>query len=243
MFSVVHLGFDLVAYVAGAFVIWWFRRRQSSSVTSVIPKRLGPMYFFVLTNGVIFGSLIFGSANIAAAGLGPALGKSIIGALVGGIAAVELFKRINGLRGSTGAALVPGLCLGIFIGRWGCLLAGLDDYTYGIASAPLPGIDFGDGVERHAVPLYEGFTMLAFGLAAAAGLLRGDPRWWQRGFYYFAFAYGIQRFVWEFLKPYPTTLAGLTIFQYLCIGLMVYGLVMLRAERKYDDDAVSSAPR
>ncbi len=108
----------------------------------------------------------------------------------------------------------------------------LYDYTYGVPSHGFPGFDFGDGIERHAVPLYEGFTMLSFGLIAAWQLQRKYPRWWRHAFYYFAIVYGAQRFVWEFLKPYPATIGGLTLFQYLCLFLIIYGAAMLRR----DDD-------
>src|SRR5690606_6651980 len=62
-------------------------------------------------------------------------GKSIIGALLGGLCGVELAKRLDGVRGSTGDAFVLPLAAGMCIGRIGCFLAGLDDHTYGNPTA------------------------------------------------------------------------------------------------------------
>ena len=82
-------------------------------------------------------------------------GKTIVGALTGGLIAVELLKRYIGLRHSTGDLYAIPLALGIAIGRIGCFLTGLPDNTYG-TPARLPwAVDFGDGIPRHPTQLYE----------------------------------------------------------------------------------------
>jgi prolipoprotein diacylglyceryltransferase len=54
------------------------------------------------------------------------------------------------------------------------------------------------------------------------------PSFWQKsGFYVFILFYVSQRFFLEFLKPYPELLAGINLFQWLCLLLMLYGGVML----------------
>ena len=55
----------------------------------------------------------------------PALSHCIAGGLVGAIVPVELWKWRCGIRGSTGRPFVIPLCLGIVVGRFGRLLAGL----------------------------------------------------------------------------------------------------------------------
>ncbi len=226
-----HLLFDVLAYALAIALAVVFRRRGARRFASPLPARLNALYYFVLTNGVIAGSLSFGTLNLYLAGQGPGLGKSILGAIVGGVLAVEAFKAVQGIRGSTGASLVPGLALGIVVGRLGCFAAGMDDFTYGVPSGVVPGHDFGDGVPRHAVQLYEAFAMLAFFVVAGVGLWREREAWWRSGFYFFAIFYGAQRFAWEFLKPYPDLLAGLNVFHYLCLGLIAYGAVMLGRAR------------
>ena len=82
-------------------------------------------------------------------------GKTIVGALIGGLATVELMKRYIGLRTSTGDLYAIPLALGIAIGRVGCFLTGLSDNTYGTPTSLPWGVDFGDGIRRHPTQLYE----------------------------------------------------------------------------------------
>jgi phosphatidylglycerol:prolipoprotein diacylglycerol transferase len=95
-------------------------------------------------------------------------GKTVVGALIFGLIAVELMKRYIGVRQSTGDLYATPLALGIAIGRIGCFLTGLSDNTYG-TPATLPwAINFGDGIPRHPTQLYE----LAFLLALIPILYR-----------------------------------------------------------------------
>ena len=59
-------------------------------------------------------------------------------------------------------------------------------------------------------------------------LARRDAFFLRNGFYLFTAYYGIQRFAWEFLKPYPTVLGPFNLFHLVCIVLFAYSLVMLR---------------
>ena len=88
-------------------------------------------------------------------------GKTIVGALAGGLITVELMKRYIGLRTSTGDLYAIPLAVGIAIGRIGCFLTGLSDNTYGTATSLPWGIDFGDGIRRHPTQLYEIVFLLA----------------------------------------------------------------------------------
>ena len=92
--------------------------------------------------------------------------RSIVGALAGAIAAIELFKWWRGVRGSTGLIFVPAFATTVVVGRWGCFFAGLGDETHGSPSTLPWAVDLGDGVLRHPVQLYESFSMLAFLCAA-----------------------------------------------------------------------------
>ncbi len=82
-------------------------------------------------------------------------GKTIVGALAGGLITVELIKRYIGLSTSTGDLYAIPLAVGIAIGRIGCFLTGLPDNTYGTPTRLPWGIDFGDGIPRHPTQLYE----------------------------------------------------------------------------------------
>ena len=41
----------------------------------------------------------------------------------------------------------------------------------------------------------------------------------------FILVYAAQRFVWEFLKPYPRLLGPLDLFQLLALAMIVYALI------------------
>jgi prolipoprotein diacylglyceryltransferase len=82
-------------------------------------------------------------------------GKTIVGALISGLIAVELMKRYIGVRQSTGDLYAIPLALGIAIGRIGCFLTGLSDNTYGTPTTLPWAINFGDGIPRHPTQLYE----------------------------------------------------------------------------------------
>lgn len=82
-------------------------------------------------------------------------GKTIVGALIGGLITVELIKRYIGLRTSTGDLYAIPLAAGIAIGRIGCFLTGLSDNTYGTPTKLPWGVNFGDGIPRHPTQLYE----------------------------------------------------------------------------------------
>jgi len=88
-------------------------------------------------------------------------GKTIVGALAGGLITVELIKRYIGLRTSTGDLYAIPLAAGIAIGRIGCFLTGLADNTYGTPTNLPWAINFGDGIPRHPTQLYEIVFLLA----------------------------------------------------------------------------------
>ena len=158
-------------------------------------------------------------------GPSPALSHSIVGALVGAIAGVEVYKAVRGVRGSTGGIFVGSFATGVMVGRWGCLFAGLPDRTYGIATRLPWGVDLGDGVSRHPVQIYESLSMAMFLAVYVAGLSIRAPWAMRRGFYLLCGWYGTQRFTWEFLKPYPWVVGRLNLFHILCAGLVVYAFV------------------
>src|SRR5207248_9557120 len=43
--------------------------------------------------------------------------------------------------------------------------------------------------------------------------------------------YAAQRFVWEFLKPYPRVVGPLNVFHILMLGLAAYGIFWWRRDR------------
>jgi prolipoprotein diacylglyceryltransferase len=148
-------------------------------------------------------------------------GKTIVGGLLGGLAAVELVKWRLRETTATGDLYAFPLIVGIAVGRVGCFLTGLADDTYGIATRLPWGVDFGDGIPRHPTQLYEiGFLAL---LACALAWKARRP--YPRGDLFKAFmaAYLAWRLAVDFLKPQHVMLLGMTPIQLACVaGLAWY---------------------
>jgi prolipoprotein diacylglyceryltransferase len=212
----VHTQFDIAAATAAAaMTVGCFFWRLKDAATRI--EHAGFGYALALVGGAALGGYAAGTANLWLSGE-PGVARSIVGALAGAIAAIELFKRARGITGSTGLIFVPAFATSVAVGRWGCFFSGLTDHTHGCPTTVSWGHDFGDHISRHPVQLYESAAMAAF-------LMRN-------GFYLLVFWYAAQRFGWEFLKPYAPVLGPLNLFHLICLGLMAYALWMLRRNRQ-----------
>ena len=238
----VHTVFDLLAWSSGASTGWWVRRRYLRD-DGLAPFKLSqhPGYVIALALTAGIGAYLAGGGNMALAGL-PPFGHSIAGAIAGGIVGAEGYKLARGIRGSTGIVFVAPLAIGIAIGRWGCFLSGLPDYTCGTPTALPWGVDFGDSIPRHPVQLYESFAMVGFLgwflLMLERGRRSESPSPWLRGSFYLLVGwYAVQRFCWEFIKPYPRVLGPFDIFHFLMLGLFAYSVVMFWGEWRRHEPA------
>jgi prolipoprotein diacylglyceryltransferase len=225
----IHLAFDLLAATAAmAMTVFAWHWRLGEAGRTI--EKAGIAYALALLAGAAAGGFGAGTLNLWLSGE-EGIGRSILGALAGAIAAVEIFKRARGMRGSTGLIFVPAFATSVMVGRWGCFFAGLEDETHGTPTSLPWGYDFGDGVLRHPVQLYESFAMAAFLAVALIFIGRRSPFFLQNGFYVLVFFYAAQRFLWEFLKPYGAVLGPFNLFHLLCAGLMIYSGVMIAKGR------------
>ncbi|HTS93019.1 MAG TPA: prolipoprotein diacylglyceryl transferase family protein [Stellaceae bacterium] len=191
--------------------------------------RRHPLYLPIASLGATAGAYLFGSLNLWLSGV-DGLGRSIEGALAGAILAIEGLKAATGMRGSTGLRFAAPLAAAIVVGRIGCFLAGLEDMTYGTPTSLPWAVDFGDGIPRHPVQLYESASMALFLVALLLLLRRRHPLALYAGFYLFVGFYAAQRFLWEFLKPYGTVLGPLNLFHLLSLALLGYAVLYGRKE-------------
>ncbi len=153
-----------------------------------------------------------------------ATGKSILGALLGGYASVELAKRWVGYRSVTGdwfAMIAP---LGIILGRVGCWLHGCC-----LGSACEPAwftVRDAKGLERWpAVPveiLFNAVMLISFAVLRRRGYLAGQH------FHVYLIAYGLFRFAHEFLRDTPRVVAGLSGYQFIALALVGFGIWAFR---------------
>lgn len=227
---IAHTIFDLFAAMAAMGVTLAVHRWRLAMATARI-ESAGLYYAVALILGAAIGGFGAGTLNLWLTGA-PGIGRSIVGALAGAIIAIELFKRLRGITGSTGLIFVPAFATSVIVGRWGCYLSGLEDQTHGVETALPWGHDFGDGMLRHPVQLYESFAMAAFLGFALVMLARRQSFFMANGFYLLVGFYGAQRFVWEFLKPYGTILGPFNLFHFICAGLVIYSAMMTGGHRE-----------
>ena len=152
--------------------------------------------------------------------------KSIMGGLFGGLIGVEIAKLIINEKHSSGDLFTFPIIIGIIIGRIGCFLSGIKEFTYGNKTNFITGMDLGDGQFRHPTSLYEiVFLVLLFNYLKKiyyftkeeSGLL----------FKIFMLSYFAFRFLIEFLKPNVFYVFGLSSIQWLCIICWIYYLSTL----------------
>jgi prolipoprotein diacylglyceryltransferase len=221
----VHAWFDIAAAVTAAAVTigcYFWRLRDAAGRI----EHAGAGYAVALVLGAVVGGYAAGTANLWLAGTHE-IGRSIVGALAGAIVGVEASKKVKGITGSTGIIFVPGFTTSVIIGRWGCFFSGMHDHTHGIPTTAPWGYDFGDGLLRHPVQLYESAAMLMFLVYALVMVARRDAFFMRNGFYLMVAWYATQRSIWEFYKPYPTIIGPLNLFHLVCVGLVGYAAWML----------------
>ena len=217
-----HLLFETLAYLCGFQLYRFLRNRYGDAVSSsirwsvvaaaAVGAALGSKLLFFLEDPAFTRAHLHDPVALMG-------GKTIIGGLIGGLLAVELTKTICGIQVRTGDLFAVPLCLGIAIGRMGCFFTGLADNTYGIPTALPWGVDFGDGIRRHPVQLYEVLFMLALALALFWWIQR--PHLSGDIFKGFMVGYACFRLFIDFLKPYPR-FAGLGTLQWACVFIVGY---------------------
>ncbi len=147
-------------------------------------------------------------------------GKTITTGLIGAYLAVEFAKLALGVRVKTGDAYALPLALALAVGRWGCYFNGC---CAGVATSLPWGVDFGDGVRRHPTQIYESLFHLTMALVLLE-ILRRDAWPFQRLKVYLI-AYGIYRFLTEFVRPEPVWWLGLTYYQWVAL-LLIGGMTI-----------------
>jgi prolipoprotein diacylglyceryltransferase len=225
----IHAVLDVAAWLASMTAFWFATRRLLPA--EAMPANRVPypgVYAVTAGAGALCGAMFFGTANALLSGV-QALGFSMVGGLAGAIAAIEAYKRFTGVTGSTGIVFAAPFAATVAVGRLGCFLSGLADFTYGTPTAMPWGVDFGDGIHRHPVQLYESLAMAAMFVVLIQRLIVRDRFWLTNGFYLVVGWYALQRFVWEFFKPYATVVGPFNLFHMVCLGLLLYAGVMIRS--------------
>ncbi|MFS4483370.1 prolipoprotein diacylglyceryl transferase [Hyunsoonleella sp. 2307UL5-6] len=229
----IHLILEYLAFFVGFRYYVMLRRKQKDVIS--LNNRLSIILGAAL--GALIGSRLIGflenpMIEFSQDNLIKLLNtKTIMGGLFGGLLGVEFAKKRIGETKSSGDLFVFPIILGIFIGRIGCFLSGIKEFTYGKETSFFMGIDLGDGVLRHPTSLYElVFLILLFfslkQLQKHHDLKNGDLFKWFM-ILYFGF-----RFCIEFLKPNVFYMFGLSTIQILCIVCWVYYKSLLTSPKR-----------
>ncbi len=160
--------------------------------------------------------------------------RSILSGLVGAWLGVHLAKRLCGYRLRTGDLFAPAVALGMGIGRIGCLLTELPGTPTGSSwGITLDGADASHLGADPGVPLHPSFAYeIAFHLAAFAVIwfwLRRRSFPPGESFVWYVAAYGVFRFLVEFVRGNEVVWQGLTrpqLFLAVAIPLVVLRIVV-----------------
>jgi phosphatidylglycerol:prolipoprotein diacylglycerol transferase len=163
-------------------------------------------------------------------------GLAWFGGLLGGSAAVLFtLRRHSALGWVTLDAIAPSLVVGYFFGRGGCELSG--DGCYGIPTELPWGKSYPNGFvptldHVHPTPIYEMIQMVCiFGILWAfrdrlkPGMI----------FSLYLILVSIARFTVEFVRRTPDVLIGLTVHQWVSIGLVITGFYLINLCRSASD--------
>ena len=227
-----HWVFEMLAYAAAFQIYLFLRRRHGDSVSdgvrwSVIAAAamgaaIGSKILFWFEEPLLTWQQWRNPAFL----LG---GKSIVGALAGGLIAVELLKRHLGVRERTGDLFAVPLCFGIAVGRIGCFLTGLADHTYGTQTSLPWGVEFGDNIARHPTQIYEIVFVIALAVFLQLAVLphiekkASDSRWKSGdAFKVFMVGYMSFRLFIALIKPEVRVALGLSAIQWVCLLLLLF---------------------
>jgi phosphatidylglycerol---prolipoprotein diacylglyceryl transferase len=155
-------------------------------------------------------------------------GLAWYGGFLGGAGAVLwTIRRHNALDWATLDAIAPGLVVGYFFGRGGCELSG--DGCYGMPTDLPWGKTYPIGAVPtleyvHPTPLYEMLQM-----ACIFGLLWALRDRFKPGILFglYLILMAVARFCVEFLRRTPEVLWGLTVHQWVSMGLVLVGLYLV----------------
>lgn len=150
-----------------------------------------------------------------------ATGKTILGALFGGYAGVELAKKLIGYRPITGDAFALIAPAGIALGRLGCWAHGCcqgQPMTTGWFT-----LTDAAGVSRWpAVPLEIGFNLAMLALFLALRRARRLPG---QHFHLYLIAYGAFRCLHEFRRSEHRLIGPLTGYHLAAAALLLFGIL------------------
>ena len=164
------------------------------------------------------------------------VGRSIVGGLLGGFFTAEAAKPLLGYSHPPNDRFAAILPFSLAVGRIGCFFSGC---CRGTPFQGWPAVAYEDGIARHPAQLYEAAFQVAIGIFFLQLLRRGILR--GRLFAVYLVAYGGYRFASEFIRETPHVLAGYSVYQALCVLMVMAGAVTLFLRRRGFDGHAAAA--
>lgn len=226
--------FEVLAFFIGFRYFLWLRKNRGDAIRT--PNRTWIIIGAIL--GALIGSrLIGGLEDPTQINKADNLlfyfyqNKTVLGGFLGGLAGVELVKKIIKEKQASGDLFVYPIMLALIIGRIGCFSMGVYEETYGTVTNLPWGMNLGDGSLRHPVCLYEIIFLLGLwicfrGIQKKLSLEQGAL------FKLFMIAYLGFRFLLDFIKPHYTFDVGLSTIQLTCIAGLLYYLPYIIQPKK-----------
>ena len=202
--------FTALGFLSGCAVLTWAAGRRGLHWTTIQALLLVAVW------GGVLGAYGLQSA------VGPP-GRTILGGLLGGWLAVEVWKKRRGLRRSTGDLFALAVPAAEFWGRLGCYCNGC---CYGVPWNG-PWAIWQHECWRQPTQLYaSGLALLIFALMLWQ--FRAAPNVEGRMFGMYLILGGAARFAVEGLRVGSPAVLGLRPTQWLCLALIVVGIRILR---------------
>jgi prolipoprotein diacylglyceryltransferase len=233
-FVTLHAVLETLAFFFGFRYFLFLRKKQGDqySSSSRVWVIIGAVF------GALIGSRLIGSLErpqemLSANNLAVYIynNKTVVGGFLGGLAGVEITKKIIGEKRASGDLFVYPMVLSLIIGRVGCFSMGIHEETYGIKTNLPWGMNLGDGILRHPATIYEivFLTGLWIGLRQVQ---KKKPLENGALFKLFMIAYLTFRFCLDFIKPPYFLFFGLTTIQLTCLaGLIYYSPFILQPKK------------
>lgn len=229
--------YDSLWYIVAFFATMYFYAKILSK--DELPQPFGSKeqkweYYLYVIAGAMVGWMIVSTFDWAMIpGRNPEWGllisKSIAGALFGWIITAESYKYLNSIKTPTGILFLPGIVLGVLVGRIGAIMTGIRDFTYWLPTTLPWGMDFWDGIMRHPTMIYEMILLSIFFIVFCIWLYSWYRKWWiNNWFYVFVVIYFIYRFSVGFIQPYSIWWLWLSTYQVIAIPMIVYGWQMIK---------------
>jgi phosphatidylglycerol:prolipoprotein diacylglycerol transferase len=208
----------LILGIALSFGVWSRLAKRDSRLLTIyiaapVSAFVGAKVVYLLVEGWI-------SWNAPERWLFLATGKTILGALLGGYAGVELAKKLVGYPSATGDWFAIVAPVAIALGRIGCLLHGCclgtvcEPHWWTLRDA--------EGVARwRAVPIEIAFNLFAIG---AFAVLRHRALLAGQHFHIYLIGYGAFRFIHEWQRVTPQVVLGWSGYQFAALAVLALGV-------------------